>query len=694
MNLVLFHDFETFSEADITCTGAAKYARHPSTEILMLSHLLVDLDKPLPEEWEVPLLVGQWVPAEGQKMPSDLRDMLRDPAVTKQAWNAQFERNIWQHVAGITIPYEQWRCSMVLAHMLSLPGSLDKAGQILRLPEDMLKQDGKSLIRFFSCPRKPTKTKLHTRNLPEHDPKKWEAYKAYNHQDTVTEFAAFRRMRHYLPPEQEWRYWHQDQLINDTGWPINRGAVRGGLQVLAAETERLMEHMRDITQLDNPNSGAQLLPWLQERGYPYEDLKKGHVGRAFKEAESYQIDDDAKDVLESRLQAAKAAVKKYVSINDATDDEDDRLRGTLQFAGAGRTWRWAGRITQFQNLSRPEWYLAKADKLKAAVNAIEHFPEMIPVLYDKPMEVLSSCVRPLVQAPKGFKLAVADLNAIETRVIAWLCGCEKLLSVFRDGRCPYVDFATHMFDQPYDVLYAEYKAGDKTKRTTAKPGVLGCGYMLSAGKVFENSQTGELEATGLLGYGWNMGVDLTMEQAQLSVDTYRNTYVEVVDYWWEIDRAAKRTVVTGQPHSAGIIEFDRKGPFLRMKLPSGRYLHYLRPAMLDKKTPWGAMKPQLHYEGYDDKKQWRLISTHPGKLVENAVQAIARDILANGIEDALNHDVQIVGHVHDEIISVVEDDLAQLKFEQLKRSMTLVPEWAPGLFLGAEGYIDTVYMKD
>jgi DNA polymerase len=321
--------------------------------------------------------------------------------------------------------------------------------------------------------------------------------------------------------------------------------------------------------------------------------------------------------------------------------------------------------------------------------------ESIELIYRYPMDVLAACVRPVVQARPGYMFLDVDLNAIENRVLGWLANCQKILRVFREGRCPYVDFATYMYKQPYDVLYHEYKVlKDKTKRTVAKPGVLGCGYMLSAGVEFENETTGEMEATGLLGYAWNMGVQLTHEQAKLSVDVFRGTFHEVPAYWKEIDRAARRTISTGRPHEAGPVTFDRSGPFLRMRLPSGRYLHYYNPRIENRRMPWGDMRPSIVYKGLNDKKQWVDTTTHPGKLTENADQAIARDLLGHGMLLARQEGLPIRFHVHDQIIAEVKEEHAERLLPVLEACMQDQPSWAKGLPLGAEGHIDRIFRKD
>lgn len=686
---ILYNDFETFCEIDLIAHGTSRYARHPSCEVLMLAYAFDNGP------------VQQWVPAEYEAMPADLREAMRDPAVVKSAWNKPFEWTIWKHVVGIETPHSSWRDTMVNALACSLPGSLGAAGEVVGLPEDKKKRaEGKALIREFCAPRKPTKAKPWRRSEWFNVPEKWELFKLYNRQDVEAERAIALKLRPYDLPPHEWDLWFLDQEINEAGLPINLAVVENAIRILEGVTEESMARMREITQLDNPNSNKQLLPWLRDNGYQFEDLKAGHVKRAIEREYALKDDivedhdnDDLIEVMEIRQEISKASVKKFYALQEATDD-DGFLRNSLQFAGAGRTWRWAGRKYQAQNLARPAKYLEKhQEELIKNVELLDH--ETFSWLYPRPMEALSTAVRPVVQAKEGRLLVDADLNAIENRVLGWMSGDEKILDVFRNKRDPYIDFATYMFHQDYDVLYHEYKVlKDGTKRTTAKPGVLGCGYRLSAGIEFENENTGEIEATGLLGYAWNMGVKLTKEQAEHSVKTWRETFTSAVEYWYTIEEASKKCVRTGKPQWAGPVMFDRKGPFMRMHLPSGRCLYYVRPRLEEKKMPWGKMKETLTYEGLNDKNQWVRIQTHGGKLTENADQAISRDLLATGLMRGKKAGLDIRLHVHDQIVAMQLRDKAKDCLEILKQCFSEPVEWASDLPLACAGFVSPIFIKD
>lgn len=689
-------DYETWSESDLPKIGASKYAQHPSTEVLMLAYSFHNSDE-----------IKQWVPAEGEPMPDDLAEAFADPDVIFFAWNAPFEMAITKHVLDLDIPIERWRCVMALAYSLSLPGKLDRAGKVIGLPEDKQKlARGKRLITKFCKPRKPTKNLPHVRCDMHTDEEDWEDFKDYNVRDVEAERAIYRRIKKWQMPDHEWQLWFLDQKINDAGLPINLEAVRAARRLANIVTTRDLERMRELTMLENPNSPKQLLPWLRAAGYPFEDLKRGHVERARDQikqlqedgwAEMLSISPDLLDVLELRLRVSKASVKKFDALLLGTDEMGNGarglLRGCFQFAGAGRTWRWAARRFQAHNLPKPEKYLEKL--VEQLVNDVETLhPDLISMLYDNEMDVLTACVRPMVQAPMGQILADADLSAIENVVLGWLAGDKKILNVFYEGRDPYIDFAQFMFGKPYDEIKAACDAGDKSMRTTAKPGVLGCGYLLGPGTEKENPRTGEIEATGLLGYARAMYVDMTPELAKLSVDTFRATFEGVTKFWTDLDRAARRCINSGKPQRVGYLTFDRSGPFMRIILPSGRALHYCRPKIIRKKAPWGKMHDAISYENLEN-GQWRRITTHKGKITENIVQAVARDLLAHGMVLADDEGIDIRLHVHDQIVALTPEERGEATLKALIRCMTTLPDWADEkLPLKADGFLSKVFIKD
>lgn len=577
-------DFESYCDESVTDIGADAYSRHPTLEILMAAYTIDDGE------------IEQWIPAEGQPMPDNLYAALTNPRCLKFAWNKAFEWSIIENHLKIHTEHREWRDPMVLGYTLSFPGKLEKVGPIVGLPMDKRKDArGKSLIRKFCGLQKPNKK--HTKSWrvwPHMAPKEWEEFLGYNVQDVVAERAIWKRIRKYDMPAHEWEHWFMDQEINQAGIPVNVRMVDNAIRVYDDLLEDRFAQMRHITGLKNPNSTKVLLPWMKERGYPYEDCQKGHIKRALeffekppkswsaKKQQQYAQEIDLQRVLELRLESAKSSPKKYATLRRHMDVDAGVLRNAFQFAGAGRTWRWSGRGWQAQNLAKPTKELEKI--LPTVVKCLEFMDaQSLELVFEKPFDVLSSCVRPIVQAPEGFVFADVDLSAIENRVLGWMSKCQAILEVFEKGQDPYIAFATKLFHKTYEELWHEYKVlGNSSKRTIAKPGVLGAGYMLGAGEQHENRKTGEMEATGLLGYAWNMGVrQFTQEDSILSVETFRQAYSEVKDFWYAMDKAARKCIKTGREVDCWPITFDIKGPFMRMRLPSGRYLHYFRPRIMD-----------------------------------------------------------------------------------------------------------------
>jgi DNA polymerase len=684
-------DFETFSLMNLKDTGSSVYARHASTEALMTAFAFNDSP------------IQQLAHAEGEPLTAELTEALIDPEVVKWAWNAPFEMQIIEHTLGLPVDIRQWRDTMVLALHCSLPGSLGKAGEVIGLPMDQQKdRRGKALMRKFSFPRKPTKNNPATRVFWYDDPDAWCDYLDYNVSDVESERAIYRRLRKYDMSADEWDLWFLDQEINRAGLPINRAMVTNALRIYEQALAEALDEMGEITGLANPNSLKQLLPWLQDMGYPYEDMKKGHIKQALADignrvqdgVVAYEEVADLYRVLELRAETSRTSIKKYYALDRATD-EDGLLRNVLQMNGAARTGRYAGRIFQPQNLPRPE---KRFEPMQPQIaRAIEHLDlDALRMVHGNPFDVLASALRPAAQAPEGFTFLDADLNAIENRVLGWLASCDKILDVFKLKRDPYLAFAAYLYDQPYEDLWHEYKVlGNGAKRSIGKPGTLGAGYGMGAGQQRVNHQTGEIEATGLLGYAWGMGVSqFTQEDAQHSIDTFRREFKEVKSYWYALEKAAKRCVRTGKPQEEGFVRFDIKGPFMRMILPSGRPLHYLRPKLEERETPWGEMRQSLTYEGLNDKKQWVRTHTTPGKIVENADQAISRDLLVHGMKLAKKEGLDIRLHVHDQITPLIREEDAAAKLPILIQCMEEVPSWAPGLPLGSAGHITTHFIKD
>lgn len=722
-------DYEFKSELDVTEVGTNLYAAHPSTKCLMASFKINDE------------ATQQWLPAEGQRMPTDLKEGLRDPDVTKIAFNAPFERITSRDVLGIETPIESWRCTMALAYMYSFSGGLDDVGMQMGLTFQKSPR-GKQLIKIFCGPNKPTKNQPFVWRDQHSDPELWEEFKAYNIRDTDSEHEMWTKLVPYHMPEWQWELYHLDQVINDRGLPINRTFVENALAIADRRKHELISEQNRITGLLNANSGPQLLPWLIDRGYPYENLQKASVEKTLvAEEEEIRnpslhwdpalkkmvpviypnarfdgvgrvhgdgvITDECRTVLRMRQGSAKTSTTKYEATMRSLSD-DDRLRHCFQYAGAGRTNRWAGRKLQPQNLPRTPKWLEEMDGSKswskAEIEELIDFDrlefcnwlieigdyETLGLFAGEQMDAVSGCVRSAIQAPEGKELVVCDLSSIESVVIGWLTGCERLLNVFREGRCAYKDFATTL----YGVLY---EAVTKGMRSGAKPAVLGAGYRLSGGELRNG------EKTGLWAYAENMGVKLTQDEAQKAVRVFRETYKEIPKAWYAIEDAIVAAMrANGKVVKWGLLEFEVKKPYLRVKLPSGRYQYYykLKIDPVEVEGRYGTWtKYVISYMGKDQiTNQWKRIESHGGKFIENFVQAIARDILAMGMLEAHAAGLFIVGHVHDEIISEEDEAEAEAKFAILKECMTTrllaKYQWMNGLPLGAAGYHGRVYKKD
>jgi len=689
----LFLDFETRSTLDLKIHGLANYARHASTQVLMLAYAV--------DEGEVHL----WEPHLGG-MPDGLRVSLGSPLVSKVAWNTPFEKNILQHVLKIDIPFTQWIDPQVQARMLSMPGKLEVVCQILELPEALSKDKrGKALKNIFCSPAGfgGEETLFGITETWFHDwitkPKEWEEFCTYCRQDLVSLLEISKRLEKFALPDTEVQGWLLDQKINERGLPVDMELVRGMTAVAADEKVRLRAELKALTQVENPNSNPQMLAWVQSKGYPFFSLAKPLVQRAL--AGEGGISPEGRQALLFRAQTAKTSDSKLETVADVIGS-DGRLRHQYVYMGAGKTGRWASYHVQLANLPRPtkevEKNLALALELLKAndrVGLLLEFPNVL--------EVVSSCIRPLFKAGPGRELLIADLSAIENRMIGWLAECDSILRVFREGRDPYLDFASLIYNIPYGEIEKGYKRGDpkfKEMRQQAKPAVLGCGYRLSGGEEVPN-EDGDIIKTGLWGYAAGMGITMTQEDSKRAVEVFRAKYREIVNYWYALEDAAKNAMHTGQPqrygyvkgHAIPVPEFRTFGDkLLRITLPSGRGLHYIRPQI--ELLPFrDSEKETLTYEGVDAKtKQWTRLKTHGGKLLENLSQAVSRDILLNGLLNADKAGFDLIGHVHDEIIAEHEIG-SKPGLEELIECMTQSPEWALDLPLGADGFASQVYRK-
>lgn len=683
----LFHDFETRSVLNLPDVGASRYTRHQSTQVLMCAYALDNG----PER--------QWVPAEGERMPDDLHDAVRDPECRKVAFNVGFEKLVWRHCLGEVIPPGQWTDVMIMARYISIASNLDEVGQILRLPQDRRKIKARQLMGFFSMPNDDGEFNSFADNREW-----WQAYLLYNRQDLTALRAIFKRLKRHMYPQREHTVWVADQRINARGMPVNRRMLDKVIwlrdRLVAERTERVTR----ITGGIKPTQVAKIRDWCRERGYPFHDLQKGHIAAAL-DSPSGRLTDECREVLKCRREVGMASLKKFDSLRERVD-VDGYLRGCFEMMGAARTGRWSSRGYQAHNMIKAARGVDGLEKKKFGprmvritggmqlelARLLEHDPLRVEQRFRKNVfDVMAGAVRTTVQAPRGYLLAVADYSAVENVVLGWLSGDEKILRVFRKGLDPYIDFATYLYGETYETLIRELERGDKSKRTIAKPAVLGCGFGLGAGGHFLD-ENDEKQYYGLLGYARSMGVELTLEQSKRCVGVWRSTYQSAVRYWYDLYGRAqfcmrkRRTPVEGT-------EWELDPPLLKMELPSGRKIHYLRPRL--EPDPDRQNRMRLTYEGRLPKsKQWGRIGTHPAMVTENRVQAVARDLLADAAVRMEQSGIKVRLHTHDELGALFPEAEAEEGLRKMIRLMERLSPWAAGMPVRAAGYISPVYVKD
>ena len=654
-------DIETRSSVDIGKAGLYKYAQSPDFCILLFAF----------QEDGNPVEVVDL--AQGEEIPEHAVRMLADPDVTKHAYNAAFE---WYCLnrAGYRTPLEQWRCTMAHGLYCGYTAGLDATGKAIGLPQDKQKlAAGKALIRYFCVPCRPTKTNGNrTWNQPWHAKEKWELFKEYNRQDVVTERAILNRLEQFPMPEAEQKQWQMDVLMNAFGVRVDTELIKGALYIDAVSTQELTEEAVRITGLGNPNSGAQLVPWLntqcgKER---FQDIQKATVADALDHREDYP--EDVQRMLEIRQQLGKTSIKKYVAM-DTAKGEGDRVRGLTQYYGANRTGRWAGRMVQMQNL--PRNYLKTLDYARDLVKDKNYAG--LKLLYGNVPDTLSQLIRTAFIPSEGNKFVVSDFSAIEARVIAWLAGEQWVNEVFATHGKIYEATAAQMFGVPVDRIVKgspEYSLRQKGKVAT-----LALGYQ---------GGTSALIAMGAL----NMG--LTEDELPDIVSRWRQANPRIRDLWYAVENAALAAMETARPQAIRGLIFALEGDllygqsFLTVRLPSGRKLYYPKPFL--KENQFG--KQALHYYPVGQQtRKWEVASTYGGKMTENIVQAIARDCLAVTLERIYDRGLQTVFHVHDEVII---DAPMETTVEEICDLMAEPIPWAPGLILKGAGFESSYYMKD
>lgn len=660
---ILSVDLETFSSVDLPSAGVARYVESPDFEILLLAYSTDD----------GPTTVIDL--ASGEQIPGVVIEALRSDVYEKHAFNAVFEITCLQKAVGGIRP-EQWRCDKVHAMYCGYPGSLEAAGRALGLPEEKRKlATGKALIRYFCNPCKPTKVNGgRTRNLPHHDPERWRLFVEYNRQDVETEKEIERRLAPFPLPDEIQQQWITDCKINSMGVKIDAGMVEGALAIGQQTTDNLMNEARRITGLDNPNSVGQTLDWLRSRGLDLPNLQKETVSDALAGGIA---DSDARRALEIRQELGKTSTKKYDAIEACVCD-DGRVRGLLQFYGANRTGRWAGRLVQVQNL--PRTYIKQLDLARRCVTAQNG--AALRCLFGSIPDALSQLIRTAFIAEPGRVLIDADFSAIEARVIAWLAGEEWRLEVFRTHGKIYEASASQMFHVPIERI----KKGNPeyALRQRGKVAELALGFQ------------GGVGAMRRMDVGHNLD-DLSDDEVQGIVDQWRNASPRIKQLWYDAQEAAI-SAINGQPKSTHGLLFAReynartRQSFLTITLPSRRKLFYLEPQIAENR--WGG--PSLSYLGVDQTtKQWCRIETYGGKIVENCVQATARDCLAVAIERVMAAGLPVIFHIHDEVvIETVPFGTAEEMLAKVTEIMAAPIAWAPGLPLAADGWVGEYFKKD
>lgn len=682
----LFIDVETFSSVDIKTSGAYKYIESDDFEVLIVGYSIDD----------GPVKVVDL--AMGEELPEEFEEALFDENCKKHAHNATFERLSFRRI-GYDIPIEQWYCTAVKAAYCGLPFSLDEVSKKLDIKNKKL-DTGKALIKYFSCPCKPTKANgMSTRNYPESDLEKWEQYKEYNKYDVLAEKEIYDILSKYEIPEFERQLYILDQKINDRGIEVDMELATNAIVVDETYTNNLMQESINISGLQNPNSPLQLKEYiysrsnallenLSENDAKYMDSPLGasinltsqsttkESVNALLNLDAVKLDKDLVTILENRQKLSRSSVKKYYAmINCAM--KDNRVRGTFQFYGANRTGRWAGRLLQLQNLSKN--HLSDIDLPRRIMKTGDW--QLLEMMYDDVSDILSQLVRTALIAKNGYTFAVADFSAIEARVVSWLADEKWRIDVFNGDGKIYEAAAARMFNVPISMVT---KGSDL--RAKAKNAELALGYQ------------------GSLGAMKRMGGDkMGMSDAEMMsiVKKWRDANPKIVELWAEIEECAheavryRRTVIGG-PKKNLIFKCDQNN--FMIVLPSGHTLFYRNPTFVEKTIGRSKMKTTLLcYEGIvQETKQWGLIDTYGGKLTENIVQAISRDLLGYSMLQLDKNGFAINMHVHDEVISEVSNFMinANIKLEQMEKIMGTPPDWAYDLPLNADGYITKFYKKD
>ena len=638
-------DIETYSSVNLAKAGIYRYATSKDFELLLFSYS-IDED---------PVKIIDLT--QGETIPEKIINALSDPSIIKSAFNAQFERVCLSAFLGNQLKPQGWHCSMIWAATLGLPLSLKEVGAVLGLDKQKL-EAGKELVRYFCTPCKPTKTNHErTRDLPYHDPAKWQLFKQYNQRDVEVEVEINQKLARFPVQESEWQNYWLDQEINDRGIMLDQVLIKNAIACDESFRQQYLDEAQKITNLDNPNSPTQLKDWLHDQSIDIPSLFKADVETALQNATG-----DVRRVLLLRQQLSKSSVKKYTAMQTALCP-DGRVHGLLQFYGANRTGRWAGRLVQVQNLPRNSMLdLKEARQLVRSDNQ-----KVLGLLYDSVPDVLSQLIRTAFIPKPGYQFYVADFSAVEARVIAWLANEQWRQNVFEKNGDIYCESASQMFHVP-----------------VVKHGING--HLRQKGKIAElalgyGGSIGALKAMGALKMG------IKEDELQPLVNMWRQASPNIVQFWWDVDKAATTCIKQRLDTETHGITFKYRSGCLFIFLPSGRRICYVKPGIGTNRFG----NESITYQGIGATKKWERLETYGAKLVENIIQATSRDLLANAMQNLTKAGYKIVMHIHDEVVIEAPQGPSLEKIEQI---MVKVPDWANGLKLNAAGFISDFYKKD
>lgn len=638
-------DIETYSDVSLPDCGVHRYAASEQFEILLFAYSLND------EPTQIIDL------ASGEKIPDKIMEYLTDDSVIKTAYNAAFERNCINRFLGLSLKPEGWRCTLVQASMLSLPLSLEGVGEALNLDKKKM-SEGKDLIRYFCMPCKPTKANGgRTRNLPSDAPEKWEQFKTYCIRDVDVEKQIRNKLAKFPIPDREQKLYCMDQRINDRGIMVDQELIGHAVACDLLYKETVTKKAYEISGLENPNSVSQLKDWLNEKGIEVDSLAKASVEELVENTQG-----DVAEMMKLRLAMSKTSVKKYEAMERSVCP-DGRVHGLLQFYGANRTGRWAGRLVQIHNL--PQNHMEDLELARSLVKEGRY--DLVELLYDSTPDVLSELIRTAFVARPGCRFIVSDFSAIEARVMGYLAGEGWVMEEFRGAGKIYEQTASKMFHIPIEEI-----TKGSPYRARGKVASLACQY---------GGAEGALISMGALNF-------VEEEELKGLVQSWRTANPHIVNYWYEIDGAVKAAVKERKMTKVGMVTVYYQSGMLKIALPSGRVLSYVRPRMTVNR--FGS--ESVSYEGIGTNRKWTRIESYGAKFCENIVQATARDVLAEAMLRLEKKGFDIVCHIHDEVVLEVPEGASSV--EEVNEIMAVCPDWCEGLPLKAAGFESPFYKKD